>query len=67
MASAKLKAAKPASARARDLAAARRVLRHATDAITALGEGLNGEFSKALDAILAVDGRVLVRRQRQQR
>ena len=60
MASAKLKAAKPASARARDLAAARRVLRHATDAITALGEGLNGEFSKALDAILSVEGRVIV-------
>ncbi|MEI9887790.1 MAG: KpsF/GutQ family sugar-phosphate isomerase [Rhizomicrobium sp.] len=60
MASAKLKAAKPASARVRDLAAARRVLRHATDAITAIGESLNGEFSRAIDAILAVDGRVIV-------
>jgi arabinose-5-phosphate isomerase len=60
MASAKMKAVKPAAARARDLAAARRVLRHATDAITAIGESLNGEFSKAIDAILSVDGRVIV-------
>jgi arabinose-5-phosphate isomerase len=60
MASAKIKAAKPAQARARDLAAARRVLCHATDAITAIGESLNGEFSKAIDAILSVDGRVIV-------
>ena len=60
MASAKVKAVKPASARNRDLAAARRVLRHATDAITAIGEGLNGEFSRAIDAILSVEGRVIV-------
>ncbi len=60
MASAKMKAVKPAAARARDLAAARRVLRHATDAITAIGDSLNGEFSKAIDAILSVDGRVIV-------
>jgi arabinose-5-phosphate isomerase len=60
MASAKMKAVKPAATKARDLAAARRVLRHATDAITAIGESLNGEFSKAIDAILSVDGRVIV-------
>jgi arabinose-5-phosphate isomerase len=60
MASIKMKTVKPAAAKARDLAAARRVLRHATDAITAMGESLNGEFSKAIDAILSVDGRVIV-------
>jgi arabinose-5-phosphate isomerase len=60
MASARIKSIRPASVKARDLAAARRVLRHATDAITALGESLNGEFSRALDAILAVQGRVIV-------
>ena len=60
MGSAKIKAVKPASSRARDLAAARRVLKHATDAITAMGETLNGEFSKAIDAILSVNGRVIV-------
>ncbi len=60
MASAKIKAVKPASARTRDLAAARRVLRHATDAIAAIGESLDGEFSRAIDAILTVEGRVIV-------
>ncbi len=60
MASARIKAVKSASARNRDLAAARRVLRHATDAITAIGESLNGEFSRAIDAILTVEGRVIV-------
>jgi arabinose-5-phosphate isomerase len=60
MASAKIKAIKPASARSRDLAAARRVLKHATDAITAVGESLNGEFSKAIDTVLGVSGRVIV-------
>jgi arabinose-5-phosphate isomerase len=60
MASAKVKAVKPQAVRSRDLAAARRVLRHATDAISALGESLNGEFSRAIDAILGVDGRVIV-------
>jgi arabinose-5-phosphate isomerase len=60
MASAKMKAIKPASARSRDLAAARRVLSHATDAIAAIGESLNGEFSRAIDAILGISGRVIV-------
>ena len=60
MSSAKLKATKPAAAKAKDLAAARRVLRHATDAIAALSDSLNGEFSKAIDAILSVEGRVIV-------
>jgi arabinose-5-phosphate isomerase len=60
MASAKIRSVRPAAAKARDIAAARRVLRHATDAITALGEALNGEFSRAIDAILSVKGRVIV-------
>ncbi|MEJ1970603.1 MAG: KpsF/GutQ family sugar-phosphate isomerase [Rhizomicrobium sp.] len=60
MASARIKSIKPAATRSRDLAAARRVLRHATDAITALGEGLNGELSRAIDAILGIGGRVIV-------
>ncbi|MEI9994159.1 MAG: KpsF/GutQ family sugar-phosphate isomerase [Rhizomicrobium sp.] len=60
MASAKIKAVRPAATKARDLAAARRVLRHASDAITVLGETLNGEFSRAIDAILGVSGRVIV-------
>jgi arabinose-5-phosphate isomerase len=60
MASAKVKPAKTLSARSRDLAAARRVLRHATDAIALLGDSLNGEFSRAIDAVLNVGGRVIV-------
>jgi len=60
MASPKVKIARTGSSKSRDLAAARRVLRHATDAIGALGESLNGEFSRAIDAILSVKGRVIV-------
>jgi len=60
MATAKIRSIRPATAKARDLAAARRVLSHATDAITALSEQLNGEFSRAIDAILAIKGRVIV-------
>jgi arabinose-5-phosphate isomerase len=60
MASAKIRSVRPANAKARDLAAARRVLRHATDAIAALGEQLDGEFTRAIDAILAIKGRVIV-------
>jgi arabinose-5-phosphate isomerase len=57
---AKIKAIKPAAARDGDLAAARRVLRHASDAIGALGTSLNGDFSRAIDVILAVSGRIIV-------
>jgi len=57
---AKVKAIKPAAVRNRDLAAARRVLQHASDAIAALSSSLNGEFSRAIDTILAVSGRVIV-------
>ncbi|MGZ6007495.1 MAG: SIS domain-containing protein, partial [Rhizomicrobium sp.] len=57
---AKVKAIKPASVRNRDLAAARRVLQHASDAIGAISTSLNGEFSRAIDTILSVSGRVIV-------
>jgi arabinose-5-phosphate isomerase len=43
-----------------DLAAARRVLDSAAEAITALGVALDGEFSRAVDLLLAVRGRVVV-------
>jgi arabinose-5-phosphate isomerase len=48
------------SSREGDLAAARRVIDMANEAIAALGESLNGEFTRAIDAILAVKGRVIV-------
>ena len=43
-----------------DLAAARRVLDYASEAISALGEALNGEFNRAVDVIVATKGRVIV-------
>ncbi len=43
-----------------DIAAARRVIGFAGEAIAALGEGLNGEFTRAVDAILSIKGRVIV-------
>jgi arabinose-5-phosphate isomerase len=43
-----------------DLAAARRVLDSAGDAIKSLGGALNGQFTRAVDAIMAVKGRVIV-------
>jgi len=49
-----------ADSRGRDLAAARRVLSYAGEAIGALGSTLNGDFSRALDLILAIKGRVIV-------
>src|ERR1700730_4294830 len=60
MASARIKAVKPAAGRNRDLAAARRVLDHARDALAALGEALNGDFSRVIDALLPIEGRVIV-------
>jgi arabinose-5-phosphate isomerase len=44
----------------RDLTAARRVLHHARDALEALGTALDGGFSKAIDTILGISGRVIV-------
>jgi len=43
-----------------DLAAARRVLDSAGEAIKSLGGSLNGQFTRAVDAIMAVKGRVIV-------
>jgi arabinose-5-phosphate isomerase len=43
-----------------DFAAARRVLDYAGEAIRALGDGLNGDFSRAVDLLFAVKGRVIV-------
>jgi arabinose-5-phosphate isomerase len=43
-----------------DLVAARRVLRFASDALTSLGEALDGEFTRAIDTIVAAQGRVMV-------
>ena len=60
MASVREKAAKPAVDRNRDLAAARRVLDHARNALESLAEALNGQFSRAVDAMFQIDGRVIV-------
>jgi arabinose-5-phosphate isomerase len=43
-----------------DLDAARRVFSYATSAIDSLAEGLNGDFTRAVDTLLAVKGRVVV-------
>jgi len=43
-----------------DLAAARRVLDYAGEAIAALSQSLNGDFSRAVDALLKTEGRVIV-------
>lgn len=43
-----------------DFAAARRVLDYATEAISALGGSLDGEFSRAVDLILGIKGRLIV-------
>ena len=43
-----------------DLAAARRVLDCAADAIQALADSLNGDFGRAVELILGVKGRVIV-------
>jgi arabinose-5-phosphate isomerase len=48
------------SAQEGDVAAARRVLDTASEAIAALGNTLNGDFSRAIDTILSVKGRVIV-------
>ena len=54
-----LKDARPSSGIG-DLAAARRVLGCAAEAITALGDGLNGDFSRAVDHLIGISGRVIV-------
>jgi arabinose-5-phosphate isomerase len=52
--------ARRADSRKSDLAAARRVVSFAGDAIRDLGDALNGDFSLAIDIILAIKGRVVV-------
>src|SRR6202012_654972 len=56
----KLKAVSPDSGQSSDLAAASRVLNYASDALKHLAEKLDGEFSRAVDTILAAPGRVIV-------
>ncbi len=56
----KLKAVPADSGQASDLAAAGRVLTYAADALRALGEALDGEFTRAVATILAARGRVIV-------
>lgn len=60
MASAGNKAARPAAPRSHDLVAARRVLDHARNALTALANALNGDFSRAVETLLGVRDRVIV-------
>ncbi|HUB84647.1 MAG TPA: KpsF/GutQ family sugar-phosphate isomerase [Rhizomicrobium sp.] len=48
------------SSRSGDGAAARRVLDYAVEAIGALGKSLNGDFSRAVDILYGVKGRVIV-------
>ena len=50
----------PAPSAGGDAAAARRVFDTAQEAIRALGEGLDGAFSRAVDTLIAVRGRVVV-------
>src|SRR3982751_552779 len=56
--------AKPAaggiSAAATDLAAARRVLTTASEALAALASALDGGFTRAVDLMLAAKGRIIV-------
>ncbi len=56
----KLQAIPTPSGHASDLAAARRVLAYAGDALRALGDTLDGEFTRAVATILAAKGRVIV-------
>ena len=49
-----------AAPEAGDLAAARRVFEYAGEAIVSLGQTLNGDFSRAVEIVLSVKGRVIV-------
>jgi len=55
-----LKPVKPGAARDGDMGAADRVLSYAADALSALAAALDGEFTRAIDAMLAAKGRVIV-------
>src|SRR5689334_20378518 len=54
------RAVKPASEPNGDVAAARRVIEYAGEAIGELADSLDGDFSGAVDTILGVSGRVIV-------
>jgi arabinose-5-phosphate isomerase len=54
------RALKPASEPNGDVAAARRVIEYAGEAIRELADSLDGDFSRAVDTILGVSGRVIV-------
>src|SRR5580698_2566003 len=56
----RLKTVPADSGQASDLAAAGRVLNYAADALRALAEALDGEFTRAVATILAARGRVIV-------
>src|SRR4051812_27014343 len=56
----KAKELSTASSEEADLRAARRVLRFAGEALSALSDDLDGAFSRALDVLSAVRGRVVV-------
>jgi len=60
MRAANIKAVSSSQTMAGDLAAARRVLDSAGDAIKSLGTALDGQFTRAIDVIMAVKGRVIV-------
>ncbi len=60
MRSASVVALAKAGARKGDLVAARRVVSLAGDALQALADGLNGDFTRAIDTILTIKGRVIV-------
>ena len=55
-----LKPVKPGATRNGDLGAADRVLSYAADALGALSAALDGEFVRAVDAMLGTKGRVIV-------
>src|SRR5262249_34879924 len=55
------KAPAPAEAEQGDLAAAERVISYARDALEQLASSLNSSFSRTVDALLAVKGRLIVR------
>lgn len=50
----------PGSAAAGDLAAARRVLTSASEALTVLADTLDGDFTRAVGVMLAATGRIIV-------
>ena len=50
----------PGTAASGDLAAARRVLTSASEALTVLADTLDGDFTRAVGVMLAATGRIIV-------